>query len=363
MGEISSKACIAVDVMGSDRGAGAIIAGVCQALKENKGDIKIIAVGDEGEIKENLRLHGFYKDSRIEIHHASQVIEMSEKPIQAMRSKKDSSMMRAIDLAKIGAADAILSCGNTGALMAAGTIKLRTMAGIERPALGAVIPRDGKNFILVDVGANPDPRPTNMLDNAILGANYARVAGIVEEGKMPKVGLLSNGTEDGKGNMLTQNAHILLNNSKNVVNYAGLIEGFQVFQGDCDVIICDGFTGNVLLKTLEGIMKMLKGMLKEELTSNILRKFGALLSMGAFQGVKNRLPVEKFSGAPLLGLNKLIVKGHGSSDQAQVAGALGIAIKCVRRRLNESIEKDLAKIQLEAEKKKAVESETRNENE
>ena len=347
MGENKGTSCIAVDVMGSDLGPGEIVAGVCRALKESGGGIKIIAVGDEEQIKTHLRQNGFYRDPRIEIYHASQVIEMHEKPIQAMRSKKDSSMMRAIDLAKSGAADAVLSCGNTGALMAAGTIKLRTMPGIERPALGAIIPSDRRNFILIDVGANPDPRPVNMRDNAILGSNYARIAGIA---KFPKVGLLSNGTEDGKGNIITQNAHILMSNSLKKETYAGLIEGFQVFQGDCDVIICDGFTGNVLLKTLEGITKMLKGMLKEELTRNYLRKFGALLAMGAFKGIKNRIPVEKFSGAPLLGLNKLIVKGHGSSNSAQVAGALGIAIKCVRRRLNDCIAADLERIRLEEEK-------------
>lgn len=344
------EARIAVDAMGSDNGVGEVIAGVCEFLKSDKQAMKIIAVGDEKQIAAELKLRGFFKDGRIEIHHASQVIEMHEKPIQAMRAKKDSSMMRAIDLAKVGAVDAILSCGNTGALMAAGTIKLRTMPGIERPALGSVIPSDGRNFILIDVGANPDPKPTNLLDNAILGANYARVATGIRN---PRVGLLCNGTEDGKGNILTQNAHLILKNSTDVVNYAGLIEGFQVFQGDCDVIVCDGFTGNVLLKTLEGVVKMLKGMLKEELTRSMVRKLGAIIAMGAFKGIKNRMPVEKFSGAPLLGLNKLVVKGHGSSNAQQIAGALGIAVQCVRRDLNRRISEDVAKVREASEESKA----------
>lgn len=349
MSERLEKACIAVDAMGSDRGVGEVIAGVCEVLKSDRGDLKIIAVGDESKVASELKLRGFFKDSRVEIHHASQVIEMHEKPVQAMRAKKDSSMLRAIELAKMGVADAVLSCGNTGALMASGTVKLRTMSGIERPALGSIIPSDNRNFILVDIGANPDPRPNNMLDNAILGANYARVAmGI----RNPKVGLLSNGTEDCKGNILTQNAHQLLKASTGVVNYAGLIEGFQVFQGDCDVIVCDGFTGNVLLKTLEGIVKMLKGMLKEEMTRNPLRIMGALMAKGAFKGVKNRMPVEKFSGAPLLGLNNLVVKGHGSSDAKQVAGALNIAIQCVRRDLNRRIADDVSKVREAADESK-----------
>lgn len=343
------EASIAVDAMGSDLGVGEVIAGVCEFLKTDREALKIVAVGDEKQISSELKKHGFFKDLRIQIHQASQVIEMSEKPIQAMRAKKDSSMMRAIDLAKVGAVDAVLSCGNTGALMAAGTIKLRTMPGIERPALGSIIPTDRRNFVLIDVGANPDPKPTNLLDNAILGANYARVAmGI----RNPKVGLLCNGTEEGKGNILTQNAHLLLKNSTDVVNYAGLIEGFQVFQGDCDVIVCDGFTGNVLLKTLEGVVKMLKGMLKEELSKTIVRKLGALISMGAFMGIKKRMPVEKFSGAPLLGLNKLLVKGHGSSNSKQIAGALGIAVQCVRRDLNRRISDDVSKVREASEQTK-----------
>ena len=340
--------CIAVDAMGADKGVGEIVAGICEVLKADKGKFRIIAVGDEKQVSDEFKYRGFLKDSRLEIYHASQVIEMHEKPIQAMRAKKDSSMMRAIDLAKTGAVDAVLSCGNTGALMAAGTIKLRTMPGIERPALASIIPADSRNFVLVDVGANPDPKPKNLLDNAILGANYIRIAAGI---KHPKVGLLCNGTEEGKGNVLTQNAHIIMKESSDVINYAGLIEGFQVMQGDCDVIVCDGFTGNVLLKTLEGMVKMLGGMLKEEMMKNWVRKLGALIARGAFKGVKNRIPVEKFSGAPLLGLDKLVVKGHGSSNHLQVAGALSIAIQCIRRELNVQIAEDLLKIKALADAK------------
>lgn len=350
MGDRLEEARVAVDAMGSDKGPGEVVAGVCEVLRRDRGALKIVAVGDERILSQEFKNRGFFKDPRVEIHHAGEVIEMHEKPIQAMRSKRDSSMMRAIDLAKVGAVDAVLSCGNTGALMAAGTIKLRTMPGVERPALGSVIPSDDRNFILIDVGANPDPKPSNLLDNAILGANYARVATGIRN---PRVGLLSNGTEDGKGNMLTQNAHLLLKSSSDVVNYAGLIEGFQVFQGDCDVIVCDGFTGNVLLKTLEGVVKMLKGMLKEELTRNSVRKLGALISMGAYKGLKRRMPVEKFSGAPLLGLNSLVVKGHGSSDARQIEGALGIAIQCIRRDLNRRISEDVARVQEAASSTKA----------
>lgn len=347
MGKNLKPACVAVDAMGSDKGLGEVVAGICEVLKEDREELKIIAVGDEERVSEEFKRLGFLKDSRLEFFHTTQVIEMHEKPIQAMRSKRDSSMMQAIDMARAGVVDAVLSCGNTGAMMAAGTIKLRTMPGIERPALATVIPSDNRNFVLVDVGANPDPKPTHLLDNAILGANYIRLAAGVRN---PKVGLLCNGTEDGKGNILTQNAHQLLKEASGVINYAGLIEGFQVFQGDCDVIVCDGFTGNIVLKTAEGLAKMFNGMLKEELKRNWIRKIGAMIAMGAFNGMKKRIPVEKFSGAPLLGLDKLVVKGHGSSSAQQIAGALGIAIQCVRRQLNAQIIDDVKKIRASLDK-------------
>ncbi len=350
MSEFNKEACVAVDAMGADKGVSEVVSGICEVLKADRGALKIIAVGDEAQVSEEFKKRGFLKDPRLTIYHASQVIEMHEKPILAMRAKRDSSMMRAIDLAKSGAAHAVLSCGNTGALMAGGTIKLRTMQGIERPALATVIPADNRNFVLVDVGANPDPKPSHLLDNAILGANYARAATGVRN---PKVGLLCNGTEEGKGNVLTQNAHLLMKESADVINYAGLVEGFQLFQGDCDVIVCDGFTGNVVLKSVEGVAKMIKGMLNEELKRTWLRKFGAIISIGAFKAMKRRIPVEKFSGAPLLGLDKLVVKGHGSSSNLQIAGALSIAIQCIRRDLNNQIADDVLKIRAITDAKKS----------
>ncbi len=347
---------VAVDVMGSDLGPEELLLGVKQALMEDKGQFEIIIVGNEEVTVPLMMRYGLLKDDRIKSYNAREVITMDEKPIQALKQKKDASMIRAIEIVKIGTADAVLSCGNTGALMAGGTIKLRTMAGIERPALGTVIPGKKKNFIMIDVGASPDPKPESLVDNAILGANYAKVALGVEN---PVVGLLSNGTEDGKGNMLVQTAHRLFKAQQGAINYGGLLEGFNVFDGDFDVVVCDGFTGNVVLKSLEGSLRMFKDILKEEIMGSWLSKLGILLAMGALRRVKRRLPIDKFSGAPLLGLNGLVVKAHGSSTRKQIAGALEITLRCLRNNMNVKIGEDIARLEsiVQANKQAALEKE------
>ena len=340
---------IAVDVMGSDLGPEEIIIGIKKALSEDKSDFGIIVVGREETITPMLLRHNLIREPRVRVYNASEVIGMDEKPIQAIKTKKDSSMMRAIEIVKLGTADAVLSCGNTGALMAGGTIKLRTMRGIERPALGTVIPGKTKNFIFIDVGASPDPKPESLVDNAILGANYARIALGV---KNPRVGLLSNGTEDGKGNMLVQTAHRLFKAQEGVINYGGLLEGFNLFDGHFDVVVCDGFTGNVVLKSLESSVRMFKEIIKEEVCKSWLSKIGMFLAMGAFRRMKKRLPVDKFSGAPLLGLNGLVVKAHGSSNRKQIAGAIEITLRCLRKKMNDRIAGDVANLATAREQNK-----------
>ncbi len=332
---------IAVDVMGSDLGPEELIIGIRQVLASDKSDYRIIVVGNDKVISPMLVRHDVMKDSRVKIYNASEVIEMDEKPIQAMKTKRDSSMMRAIDLVKLGTADAVLSCGNTGAMMAGGTIRLRTMDGVERPALGTVIPGKLKSFVMIDVGAAPDPKPESLVDNAILGANYARVALGV---KNPRVGLLSNGTEDCKGNSLVQTAHRLFKAQEGVINYGGLVEGFGLFDGEYDVVVCDGFTGNVVLKSLESSVRMFREIIREEIMRSWLYKLGILIARGAFRNVKKRLPIEKFSGAPLLGLNGLVVKAHGSSNRRQIAGAIEITLRCLRKRMQQRIRDDVARL-------------------
>lgn len=350
----NSSPIVAVDVMGSDLGPEELLYGIKAFLSEDKGDYGIVVVGNEEITVPMMMRLGILKDPRIKSYNAKEVITMEEKPIQALKQKKDASMMRAIEIVKIGTADAVLSCGNTGALMAGGTIKLRTMSGIERPALGTVIPGRKRNFVMIDVGASPDPKPETLVDNAILGINYAKVALGIEN---PKVGLLSNGTEDGKGNMLVQTAHRLFKIQSEAINYGGLLEGFNLFDGNFDVVVCDGFTGNVVLKSLEGSMRMFKQILKEEISKSIIRKIGILLASGAFFGLRKRLPIDKFSGAPLLGLNGLVVKAHGSSTRKQIAGALEITVKCLRNKMNQKISEDIAKIEaiVQANKRAALE--------
>jgi len=337
----NSVPTIAVDVMGSDMGPEELIVGIRQALVSDKSDYEIIVVGDDRIISPMLMRQGVLKDRRVKVYSASQVIEMDEKPLQAIKTKRDASMIRAIELVKIGTADAVLSCGNTGAMMAGGTIRLRTIDGIERPALGTVIPGKVKNFVMIDVGAAPDPKPESLVDNAILGANYAHVALGV---KNPRVGLLSNGTEDGKGNMLVQTAHRLFKAQEGVINYGGLIEGFGLFDGEFDVVVCDGFTGNVVLKSLESSIRMFKDILKEEIMRSWVYKLGMFIASGAFKNLKKRLPIDKYAGAPLLGLNGLVVKAHGSSNRKQIAGAIHITLRCLRKRMQERIKEDVARL-------------------
>ena len=345
---------IAVDVMGSDLGPSEVIAGIKRALSEDKSaDYNIVVVGSEPVISPSLLRNGLLRDSRVKVYNASQVISMDEKPVQAMKTKRDSSMMRAIEIVKLGTADAVLSCGNTGALMAGGTVKLRPMDGVERPALGTVIPGKSRNFVMIDVGASPDPRPETLVDNAILGANYAHVALGISN---PRVGLLSNGTEDGKGNTIVKNAHRLFKEQRGVINYGGLLEGFNLFDGDFDVVVCDGFTGNVVLKSLESCAHMLKDILKEEICKSWVRKLGIFLAKGAFKDIKKRLPIDKFSGAPFLGLNGLVVKAHGSSNSKQIAGALHITLRCLRKKMNDRIREDVNRLKLVRQQNKACAS-------
>jgi len=313
---------LAVDAMGGDHGPAEVVAGVRLALRSEATRMRILLVGDHPTLERLLIDEDLQHDKRIEIIHAAEVIGMDEKPIAAIKRKKDSSMVRAIELVKEGRAHAVLSQGNTGALMAGGTLRLRPMEGIDRPALASVIPSRGHRFVLIDAGANPDGEPQHLLHNALLGNQYAKCAlGI----RLPRVGLLTIGTEEGKGSEKILQAHELLKAANGVLNYAGPMEGFQLFRNEMDVVVCDGFTGNILLKALESCFFMLKGFLKEELKANPLRSAGALLSQGAYKAMMRELNPEVLGGAPLLGLNHLVIKSHGSSTRGYIAGAIRIA--------------------------------------
>ena len=326
--------------MGGDLGPAEVVEAVKLALSEDPGLAPILLVGQQEVITPLLASAGLVGSPRVSVVHASEVITMEDKPLKALKTKKDASMVRAIDLVKSGEAKVAVSSGNTGALMAGGTLRLRMMAGIERPALAAVIPRDGGNFILIDAGANPEARPEHLMHNAILGADYARVILGVEN---PRVGLLTIGTEEGKGNALITETNDLLKKINSVINYVGPIEGFQVFRNHVDVVVCVGFVGNTLLKTWESLAKFITGMLKDELKQSPVRMAGALLAKGAFAALKDRMNPDRYGGAPLLGVRGNILKAHGSSNRHAWASAIRAANKIIRQDLYHRIEDDVAK--------------------
>jgi len=308
--------------MGSDMGPDEVVAGVAIALENKWIPDKVVLLGQETAITDALSRHKLDHHPMVAFFEASEVIEMHEKPVQSLRQKKDASLVRAVELVKLGTCAAAVSCGNTGSLMACATLKLRPVEGVSKPALASVWPSLENRFIVLDVGANPQCRPENLLHYAILGHQYARDALGIEN---PRVGLLSIGTEEGKGNELTDQAHSLLKGLDEQIHYIGLVEGFQLFNNEVDVVVTDGFTGNVILKTCESLWKMLKQLIKEEVKRNPFRMAGALLLKGGFKGMKQRLDPKSHGGAPLLGLKGTVIKAHGSSDREAIANAIRIA--------------------------------------
>jgi len=344
---------IAVDAMGGDLGPAEVVEAVKLALAQRPELNPITLVGDEAVLTPLLDRAGLSlgdgENPRLALLHAPEVITMDDKPVLALRRKKNSSMLRAIELVKDGAASVVVSCGNTGALMAGGTLRLRTMQGVARPALGAVVPRAGGHFVLIDAGANPDARPEHLLHNAILGSHYYRVRlGHGESSpELPRIGLMSIGTEEGKGNALTAEAHALLRSAHEmgILNYAGQIEGFQVFaeeaRGSVDVVVCDGFVGNIMLKSWESLVKFFTSIIKTELRANPLRMAGALMATGAFTALKSRIDPDSHSGAPLLGLRGNILKAHGSSKRTAICAAICAAGEIITAEMNQHIEADV----------------------
>ena len=335
MGDTAVNCTLAVDVMGGDKGPTEFIRGFLYAIEELGIDCNYTFVGKGSLIERLLKIRKHALDpSKINILHASQIIGMEEKPVQALKSKRDASLVQAINLIKEGKADAMVSCGNTGALMAGGLLRLRPLKGIGRPALGTIIPTKKNPCVLIDVGANPESTAEHLVHNAILGSNYSHSALKI---KKPHVGLLTIGTEDGKGNSLIHQTHAHLKEIDGIIDYAGLIEGFQIFEGDLDVIVCDGFVGNVLLKASEALFSFISSTIKEELVRNPKRMIGAALSKSAFRDMRTRLSPDQHAGAPLLGLNGNILKSHGASNYIAIANAFRIARELVRHDMIDSI--------------------------
>lgn len=332
---------LAIDAMGGDRGPAEVVEGISLAFQAGEVPGALIVVGQEDVLQPLLKAKGLLGQDFLRIHHAPEVISMDEKPTDSLRKKRNSSMLKGIELVKEDQAQAILSCGNTGSLMAGGTVRLRPLEGIERPALATVMPgtrRNGK-WCLIDAGANPDAKPEHLAHNAILGSHYMRGAHGVSH---PKVGLLSIGTEEGKGGQRIAEPHKLLKQLGSLINYQGPVEGFQVYNDEVDVVVCDGFVGNILLKGSESLFHTILKILREELSANLLSKAGALLAKNAFRGMKDRLNPEGFGAAPLMGLKGHVLKAHGSSNRFSFASAIKIAKELLQHDLIPGISEDVA---------------------
>ena len=322
---------IAVDVMGGDHGPGVVIEGVKRALESDRKITTLQLVGREDEIQTALAASGL-RDSRVDVIHASEVMTMEDKPTAAMRKKKDSSMARAIELVGEGRADAVISLGNTGGILASATFKLRQLPGVERAGIATVIPAPDNEFVLLDSGANIECKPAHLLQYAIMGSIYSReILGY----RRPRVGLLSVGTEDGKGNELTLEAFRLCKLID--INFIGNVEGYDLFANRVDVVVCDGFVGNIVLKTCESLAVGMVNMLKRELSRNPKRQLGAYLAQNALRAIKRRMDPEAYGGAPLLGLNGTVMKAHGSAREKSIMNAIRITTETVQNQINKAI--------------------------
>jgi len=322
---------IVVDVMGGDHGPGVVVSGVAQALATLRHIEGVYLVGQREAIEAGLRDIGC-RDSRVEIVHASEVLSMEDKPVVGLRKKKDCSILRAVDLVKEGKAEALVSPGNTGGVVAASTIRMRPLEGVDRPGIAVVMPAPENEFVLLDAGANVECRPIHLAQYAIMGSLYSeRVLGY----QRPRVGILSNGTEDIKGNELTLGAFRLCR--KLDLNFIGNVEGHDLFSNRVDVVVCDGFVGNVVLKTCESLAKGVFQWLKRELTATPVRKAGAWLARGAFRSLKTRLDADARGGAPLLGLNGAVTIAHGSARERAICNAVRITTEAVQHELNRHI--------------------------
>ena len=317
---------IAVDAMGGDLGPGEVVDGVVQAATANPG-ASLVLVGDQDVIRRELDRHK-PPPSSVSIHHASQTIEMTDKPREAYRKKPDASVVVSARLVRDGEADAFISIGNTGAAMASAVFMLRPISGIDRPAIATPLPSLKGTVVLLDAGANVDCSPRQILEFAQMGEVYSRT---VIGKSHPRVGLLSNGTEESKGNELTRLAHPLLR--EKVPGYVGYVEGTDVFRGHLDVVVCDGFDGNIVLKVGEGVAEMVMDMIKQELTRHQWMKIMLLPLKGAIRNLRNRIDYREFGGAPLLGVNGVCIVGHGRSDARAIANAIRVAETAVKNEL------------------------------
>ena len=316
---MTHKYTISLDAMGGDFGAEVVIPAAISALRRFD-DINLLLVGDKELVSETLRRHSSGVSERLRIQHASQFVEMDENPKNALRSKKDSSMRVCINLVKSGQADACVSSGNTGALMATAKFVLKMLPGVSRPAIITAIPAQKGHTHLLDLGANIDSSPEQLYQFAVMGAALVEV---VDNNPSPTIGVLNVGQEAIKGNPVVREAGRLLSDSK--LNYVGFVEGDDIYTGDVDVIVCDGFVGNVALKTSEGLAKMISSKLKSEFLRNPLTRLAGLVSMPVLKAFRRDIDHRRYNGASMLGLNGVVIKSHGGIDALGFENAIKIA--------------------------------------
>ncbi|HHF7347149.1 TPA: phosphate acyltransferase PlsX [Legionella feeleii] len=301
---------IAVDAMGGDHGLKVVIPACVRAARNNP-DLKLLLVGEQNQVNTHLKKFGITNNSQFSVVHASEIVEMDELPSHAMRNKKDSSMRVAINLVKEGRAQACVSAGNTGALMATARFVLKTLPGIDRPAIIAELPTMHGKTRVIDLGANVDSCAEHLFQFAVMGSALIQA---VDKKAMPKIALLNIGVEEIKGNdQVKRTAHMLA--ECNLMNYVGYVEGDQFYSGDVDLVVCDGFVGNVALKASEGLAKLMLAVLKESFTKNWLSKLAGLVALPALGHLKKRMDPARYNGASLLGLNGIVVKSHGGASE------------------------------------------------
>jgi glycerol-3-phosphate acyltransferase PlsX len=315
--------------MGGELGPEEMVAGAIQAVDES--DLDVVLIGDE-----NILNRVFQKQSRVSarlhIVHASQIVSMDESPFEAIRKKKDSSIVRAFNCVKNGEADAVVSAGNSGATMASAIKSLGRLENIARPGIASIFPTLKKPLVMMDVGANVDCRPQHLFQFGVMGAAFSDNLFKI---KKPSIGLLSIGEEGGKGNVLVKSAHELFRKSS--LNFIGNVEGRDIFQGDVDVIVCDGFVGNVCLKVSEGLAEAIISMLRTEMSKSFMAKMGYLLARKAFGNFGKRVDYAEYGGAPLLGVNGTGIVCHGRSNAKAIKNAIKVAAEMIRSKVNDHI--------------------------
>ncbi len=335
---------IVLDCMGGDNGPAPIIEGAFEAIKSARGRFRVALVGDEVAIRTELASgvgDGEYREEDLEryglkIIHASQTIEMHESPAEALRNKRDSSISVGLRLQRSGQAEAFVSTGNTGAVMGAALLELGRLPGVLRPAIASFMPTELGGCIILDVGANVDCKPQHLLQFAMMGSSYARY---VFDRPQPKVGLLSVGEESSKGHGVVQRAHQLLTQSQ--LNFIGNIEGRDILRGTADVVVCDGFVGNIILKFAESVVRMFFRSIKRYVYTSIFAKLGALLIKPALKKFAKDLDYEEYGGAPLLGVNGVCIICHGRSSAKAIKNAALVAYRCVAHRVNDHIKQQV----------------------